>query len=199
MKANLEKLRVRLASMSPGELAGEGADRVVADLANAWDDLEGSEEGGMDANKFNRSIEKLEWEPPVLSFQIERHGGYMQGSTRAELQRWNVDLEQGAAGIVSIGRRQLQPMDARLDVKRLASEIAVLIVDGQESPRLKWASKDRVYIETSMVIPATKQQTTSSRRKRFVTELERLLDPQGWRRAHAGSHTLFERQRKASG
>jgi hypothetical protein len=58
--------------------------------------------------------------------------------------------------IVSIGRRQLQPMDARLDVKRPASETAVLIVDGRESPRLKWASKDRVYIETSMVISSDK-------------------------------------------
>ena len=28
-----------------------------------------------------------------------------------------------------------------------------------------------------MVIPATNQQTTSSRRKRFVTELKQLLDP----------------------
>jgi hypothetical protein len=85
-------------------------------------------------------------------------------------------------------------MDARLDVKRLAFETASMIVDGRQSPRLQWVSNDRVYIQTSIVIPATYKQTTTARRKRFVTELKRLLDPQGWSRVDAGSYALFQKR-----
>ena len=177
---NLERLRSRLTSMLPGKLAGEEAYRVTVDLAKAWDDLSGSEEGGIDGHKFNRKIEELKWDPPGLGFQIERHGSYVQGSTRADLQRWNVDVDKGTARLVSIGRRQLQPMDARLDVKRLAVETAWMIVDGRHSPHLEWVSKDSVRIQTSIVIPTTNKQTTIARRKRFVTELKRLLDSHGW-------------------
>ena len=191
---NLEKLRSRLTSMLPGELAGEEAYRVTVDLAEAWDDLSGSEEGGMDGHKFNRGIAELKWDPPDLGFQIERHGSNVQGSTRADLQRWNVDVDKGTARLVSIGWRQLQPMDARLDVKRLAFETASMIVDGRQSPHLEWVSKDSVRVQTSIVIPTTNKQTTNARRKRFVTELKRLLDPQGWCRVAAGSYTLFQKR-----
>ena len=42
------------------------------------------------ASKLGR-MEKVEWQPPYLTFSIERHGATVKGSTRAELQNWQVD------------------------------------------------------------------------------------------------------------
>ncbi len=46
----------------------------------------------MHAGKLGR-MEDVRWEPPVLSFRIERHGAMGVGSTRAELQNWRVDFD----------------------------------------------------------------------------------------------------------
>lgn len=74
---------------------------------------------------FNRKgplTEDLQWNPPVLNFRIERHGARARGSTRAELQTWEIDVIQATAKIVATGHRQLEPMDARLDVNPRASK-----------------------------------------------------------------------------
>ena len=147
----------------------------------------------MQWSKLIGRTENLRWDPPILKFPIERHGGRMLGSTRAELQTWDIDVIHGTARIVATGHRQLEQMEARLDVKPLASETAAMIVDGRESPWLKWASPTRVRIIIAEVIPATNKQITAGRRKRFVAALDPLLGPQGWRRTKAGSHLVFER------
>jgi hypothetical protein len=33
------------------------------------------------------------WNPPILEFTIERHGGTALGSTRASLQRWEINMD----------------------------------------------------------------------------------------------------------
>ena len=73
----------------------------------------------------------------------------MLGSTRAELQTWEIDVIHGTARIAATGHRQLEQMDARLDVKPLAGETAAMIVDGRESPWLKWASPNSVSVLSS--------------------------------------------------
>jgi hypothetical protein len=54
-------------------------------LAAAWDDLSIARGSGMEPDKLYDRMEKVHWEPPLLLFVIERHGGTVQGSTRAEL------------------------------------------------------------------------------------------------------------------
>lgn len=200
----LEKLRTGLASMPPGKLADEDALRIAHDLAQCWNDLIGSNDGGMAAYKLfdgrgNLRAEDTRWDPPVLKFQIERHGGLVLGSTRGEIQRWEINVSEGAARIVSTGRRQLVAMDARMDVKPLARDAAAMIIAGREAPQLKWASPNRVRIVTSKVIPKTNSQTTAGRRQRYLNELEQLLSAQGWRRIKAGSHCIFERMASVTG
>ena len=172
----LENLRAGLASMSSGKLSGQDAHRIAGDLAQCWDELAGSNDGGMAGSKFfdrkGPRTEDLQWNPPVLHFQIERHGARVLGSTRGELQTWEIDVIQATATIVATTHRQLEPMDARLDVNPLASKTAEMIVDGCKSPWLKWPSPTRVRIVIGEIIPATYKRTTAGRRDRFRVALE---------------------------
>ena len=82
-------------------------------------------------------MEEVTWAPPKLSFAIERHGGTVMGSIRAELQRWTVDMLRSTATHGTIGHRQLEPMQARLVVRPLVEEDARLIVGRQDDERVK--------------------------------------------------------------
>jgi hypothetical protein len=193
MRDEIELLRARLVSVPPGQLIGKAATDVEALLAQSWDDIDGSDDGGMRGYKLVGRTEDLHWIPPVLSFRIERHGGFVLGSTRAELQTWAVDLTRNAAEIVGTGRRQLVAMDARLNVTPLAAETAAMILQGCDATRLKWPNPSRVRVLVSEIIPTTNKQTTEGRRQRFAAALEQHLAPNGWRRVRAGTHLVFER------
>ena len=71
-----------------------------------------------------------------LRSELERHGGTVLGSTRAEVQHWEVDPRAATARVVRSTHRQLHPMAARLDVRQLAAEVAALILSGANDDRL---------------------------------------------------------------
>jgi hypothetical protein len=73
-------------------------------------------------------------------------------------------------------------MQPRLNVKPIVEEIAGLIVDRQQDSRLKWNSDGSVRVLIGKILPSdsAENQTLQGRRKRFRTELERLLANQGW-------------------
>ena len=58
--------------------------RVFDALVDAWPNLPGSDDQSTFAEKLWRT-EKLEWRPPMITFRLERHGGTVNGSTRADL------------------------------------------------------------------------------------------------------------------
>jgi hypothetical protein len=147
----------------------------------------------MQAAKLIRRMENVEWVPPILKFRIERHGATVNGSTRADVQEWHVDVDRGTARLAGEKRRQLGTMDRRLDVKPIAAEIAALITAGREDPRLKWRGPNSVRIIIGEVIPTTFKQTTAGRRARFSTELARVLAPSGWHPRRTGSPMIYER------
>ncbi len=136
----------------------------------------------MQAHKIRGRTEDLAWNPPQLTFKIERHGGTVNGSTRAEMQHWCVDVAAHTAEIVSTGRRQLRAMAKRVNVKGPAAEIAEAILKGQESASLKRYPDGRVKVLISALIPHGDdfKQTVAGRRKRFRAALEALIQPQGW-------------------
>jgi hypothetical protein len=179
--------------VSPGALTGDAANDVERLLGTAWGRLEGSHDGGMKGEKLVGRAESLHWSPPFLTFVIERHGAFVKGSTRAELQKWEIDVSRNTARIVAQSRRQLVAMDARLDVKPLTAEIAAMILRAGEAPALKWVNHSRVRVLTGVVIPKTIKQTTLSRRGRFVAELSQILRPEGWKRVAAGGQIVFEK------
>ena len=152
-------------------------------LAASWHSLAGSDAGGMEAHKLHGRIEHAHWEPPILSFRIERHGSIVCGSTRAEIQSWEVNTLAWTAEMGLSGHRQLKPMSPRLDVKPLAAEVRDLIINHQEDARLKWVGEQRVRLQVGKIIPAEGfKQTLAGRRKRFRATFDELLSAAGWRR-----------------
>jgi hypothetical protein len=115
-----------------------------------------------------------------LNFDIERHGGTVLGSKRAEFQSWSIDVDLGTGSVVELRQRQLRPNDPRLDVESQAREVANRIATEQEDCRLAWDGKTRVKVDIAGVIPGTNRPTTESRRRRFRRELENLILPLGW-------------------
>jgi hypothetical protein len=107
------------AALSPGPVVNVSA--VERLLAACWDDLLG-DDGGMAGHKLVNRMEAVAWNPPVLTFCIERHGGMALGSTRAEMQHWQVDLERRTVTVVKTGHQQLRPMQPRLNVEAVVEE-----------------------------------------------------------------------------
>jgi hypothetical protein len=183
---SISKLRDYLSMLSPGPVSGDHKQEVDSLLECSWNSLSGSSDKSMEDFKLTRGLgtENMAWNPPLLSFEIERHGAIVRGgSTRAELQPWFVDAEQGTAHCGEGTKyRQLVPAAPRLDVKKLAHEVAAFITDGKRDTRLTWRDENNVQVNTSEVIPKGFKQTYEKRSKRFWTELEDILRPSGWAR-----------------
>ena len=86
---------------------------------------------------------------PCLSFPIERHGQTVNGSTRATVYHWLVDLQALTASPVGEKRRQLCATDKRLDVKPIAKSLAEAIVSGRPDDRLKVMKDGSIKINPS--------------------------------------------------
>jgi hypothetical protein len=127
---------------------------------------------------------------PILTFLIERHGGTVLGSTRAELQRWSVDLDRERATDGRIGHRQLSPMERRVDLGPIADEVAHKITNGEADDRLSWLGDGRVRVEVGKIFPAQSgyKQTVQGRRQRLREALIERLATKGW--AHLGRNTF---------
>lgn len=182
----MEQLLEFLRTAPPGDLpADSGLDRILTDC---WEIFDGSDLGGMEPYKLCGRMEQVRWTPPLLSFAIERHGGTVCGSTRAELQFWELDIERRTARIAKTRYRQLAPMAQRLSMRPLAEEIAALIASRQDDPRLRWLDESSVRVLASKVVPVDSgyKRTVESRRKRFVEFLAELLRPLGWERTYGG-------------
>lgn len=185
-------LKAFLMSQPPGsELDREQIEFL---LAETWPSLLGSRNGGMQAHKIRGRTEDLSWNPPMLSFEIERHGGTVNGSTRAEMQRWCVDVAAHTAEIVSTRKRQLHAMAKRVNAKAPAALIAEAILNDHEHEMLKRYPDGRVKVLISALFPHGDdfKQTVAGRRKRFRAALEVLIKEQGW--AEAGTNTYQRRQ-----
>lgn len=138
--------------------------------------------------------EDLYWEPPILTFNIERHGGTTMGSTRAEIQTWSVNLETLSAEYSITGRRQVEPIDKRLDTKKLAQEVTSQILRHDNVEHLRWLSDKRVRVLVGKLTPLTYQQTTLQRRRRFARELSSLLQQKRWRLVSGTSPHTYEEE-----
>lgn len=164
-------------------------------MAAAWPHLQGSEDGGMEAYKLLGRLEDVRWKPPLLTFAIERHGPTALGSTRAIVQHWQVDLDKQEAVLVDERRRQVYPMAPRVDVRKLAQDLAQAVVEGRkDDPRLHWKGANRVRIVATEVLPDAFQETQASRRRRLWKALEEILGPHGWRRDTSVGGGVFVRQ-----
>jgi hypothetical protein len=78
----LSRLKALLIKARPGPVENTEVEGL---LIECWGLLGGSSQEGTTADKLSGRIENLRWQPPYLLFQIERHGGTVMGSSRAEI------------------------------------------------------------------------------------------------------------------
>ncbi len=181
MKELLEKLE----SLPKGPIKGKSKFKIEPLIIQNWDEFSGSSDGGMNADKLIGRIENLNWDPPILSFIIERHGSIVVGgSTRAEKQKWELNTENRTALFSITGYRQTKPKQKKLDVKLIAEDTAKLIVNKEKHERLRWSEDGSVYIQIGKIIPedSSFKQTVVNRRKRFRKELDEILEKKGWQK-----------------
>jgi hypothetical protein len=128
-------------------------------------------------------MEKPSWDSPHLTFEIERHGSLVNGGSRAEVQRWALDLDTMTAHCAKVGHRQIRPMQPKLDVRPFANEIVELILARREDGRLKWKDDRIVQVLIGKIIPKSSgyRRTVEDRRESFRTALGKLLERHGWR------------------
>lgn len=176
----IESICLHCAALLPGPVADiPTLERL---LAAVWDELSG-DDGGMEAYKLLNRMEKPIWNPPVLNFRIERHGGTVLGSSRAEFQEWTVDLEEMTTTVKVVGRRQVRKPQSGLDVKAIAADLCSAILTGNQDDRLKWEGTSKVRVLMGKVLPerSAVKETLAARRKRLRDELTRLLEQEGWK------------------
>jgi hypothetical protein len=187
--AGFNNLRQYLRSLQPGEINDSYLEVLVA---ACWGRFAGGELEGITGDKLPGRMERVRWEPPLLSFVIERHGGTVRGSSRAELQEWMVDMNTRTATPFEAGHRQLQPMAPKVDVERLAAEVLQLMIDHAVNDRLRWYPDGAVRVEIGKILPASNvnKQTLQGRRRRFRQALEELVHQAGGQTVRANVYRL---------
>lgn len=184
---------IELLSNCPSGRVPDGIHKnVISVLQPIWNQLTFGDRHNTFANKLDR-MENLAWNAPILSFQLERHGATVNGSSRAALHFWEIDLSTGRAKIVRESHRQLTPMSKRLDCTKLATEIHQKICDKTADDALVWEEDTKVTVRISTLIPETSQQTTTARRKRFRDSFIPLMEQSGWQLL-AGNKLRFARK-----
>jgi len=188
----LADLRQALEGVPSGALSKELVKTIEQLLSVVWDKLDGGRDTGMAAHKLRNRCQAMAWEPPVLSFEIERHGGTVLGSGNAEVQSWDVDLSEATAKVNPSGKRVLH-RNKTIDVGDLAKVVSELVVSGSKHEWLQWISPSAVSILISKIVPQTNKQTTASRRKRFIKSLTTILSQKGWTKKPNSSKHVFLR------
>lgn len=153
-------------------------------LLDCWDEFEGNDQEGMVAYKLRDRMENVSWNPPLLTFSIERHGGTVMGSSRAEIHNWELNTKNKTANCSKGGYRQVEARNQNVNVKAMAEEIFELIINRSCDERLNWGNDESVRVNIGKVIPGEQvpNQTTEGRRKRFRSKLDQLLLSAGWRK-----------------
>ncbi len=173
----ISALHTFLNGLPIGEIKGSDENRRTVSklLQDCWEMLNGSDDEKTFSTKIHRA-ESICWNPPIVSFELERHGATVGGSSRADLHHWSVDVEKGTAN-VKIGKyRQLSPKSPSMKTQPIAKEVANNIVNLLDDSTLEWDSdKSYVVIKISEIIPDNgATQTTIGRRKRFNKAMSSL-------------------------
>lgn len=177
-----KQFKTILVGINTGLLNDIDTSRVQGFLAEHWDQLDKYVEGGMRGVKVVGRTEQMEWQPPVLSFKIERHPGKALGSSRDKLQHWRLDTANCVATFNGDSYRQKRPKNRMPDVESIAREMTPLILERREDDRLHWTHKGKVEILSDRILEGqyVPKETLEGWRKRLRKAVLRLIEPQGW-------------------
>lgn len=169
----------------PGNISEDECSELIAVLSKHWDDLPGGSETNMSADKLHR-IENVSWHPPELQFDIERHGGWQYGSSRAVVHRWTLNIEKREMRCSSSKIRQKISRAAPLDCAPIVESVLNAVRSGRFSNQLyeavRWIEEDEIRIVVSQLIPDTHvpKKTLEGQRRRFRGLLNVELKKIGW-------------------
>lgn len=156
-------------------MTGEIASRLSKLLASNWDSLEGSSKTAMAAHKIDGRVRGFKWKWPILTFEIDRHGGTVNGSTRADRQKWTIDIEKRTARSATIGYRQLTPRASSLTEPAVHQFVDVICQRLTTPPgwRLTWVSNDEIRVVVRSMLPDQSgfHKTIQERAKRLSERL----------------------------
>jgi hypothetical protein len=190
MSDKVQPLYDWLKTQPPGPVVESDDSELSFLLADAWQEFSGGDASGTDRSKVMGRVDKPVWRDPILTFDNERHGAFCQGSSRATINRWAVDIANRRATLVGQGHRQMTPRSPRFDERPVAKAIAEAILAGTEDNRVQWR-KDRqsVRILTSEAVWTGMQackKTRADRSRRLLREIASLLDGHDWLPARGG-------------
>jgi hypothetical protein len=202
----LTELRVTMYNLPAAPIPLEMRDRVLELVLECWFEFDSSRTGKMEPWKTRRDggPENLTWLPPLLSFEIDRHGGTVMGSTRAERQRWTLNLDTHSAVSKTCGHRQLRPNSPRLDVGPKVRAVCAAVQRGPASASdlmaqgiVEWRSDDELRVKHSKLIPDDgPRQTIIGRRKKFRAKLRNEMTAIGWDEVPGRLWITFQRRVK---
>lgn len=179
----LAALRAAVADLPAGKAPAAVVEPL---LAKAWEyvDVHDHDFGGMEGYKLIGRTEGLTWNPPILAFDIERHGATVLGSTRADVQSWRVNIETRTAEMVGAKNRVVGKLAARLDVGALADDLFADLRAGQARPWLASKPDGTIRIVVGC-LPGLEEgsavnQTLTGRRRRFKAEIAKRVDAAGF-------------------
>jgi hypothetical protein len=181
MTTALHKLASTLTASPVGPISDEGTVRSL--LYDAWDDLLISNHGGFNKDKHIYRAVNLTWNPPYLTFDVERHGGFVQGSSRADIQSWSVDIQANSATNTSSRSKQMRPASPRMDMAPIVARVGVLVSEHSDDPWITWLDeeKSRCKVNITQIIPDHgPSETVRERRRRLNRDLEKVLGAAGW-------------------
>ena len=190
MESKINELIEKLNKLGHGPVPDSNKTEVLNLLSGYWQYLKGSDNQKTLPYKLSRA-ENLSWDGSILSFVLERHGSTVNGSSRAELHHWDVNLVNNCANISKTGIRQIYPIAPRMDIKQKANEVAEQILSREQHENIEWRTANHVVLNISRIIPETNMKTTTDRRKRFRAELEKIMSNQGCDRKDFGSKMGF--------
>lgn len=192
----MERLQQFLQKIPAGTIFAERQPDLWGVLYNTWDEIEGSAEGKMTKDKIYRA-KTMEWSPPILSFVVDRHGAFVQGSSKEELVGWDIDVSTGKAVSYAKGYRQLRPQQKILDVKVLVTDIVTALSSGLDHAAFTRKSDAEIEVHVGVIIPDVwPKQTVAGRRKRFRTELVKMMAIHGWIPKQKSRAYIFIRSQK---
>jgi hypothetical protein len=195
-----------LQNLPSGPIPAEKRGMVLKLIADSWEEFTGSADTKMGSWKVvrDKGPVDLTWSPPVLSFTIERHGSLVRGSSRAEKQCWQLDLEKRTAHEAKVGFRQIHRPASPFSTEQMAviaNQVCRTVQEGPNSSSeykingiVIWKGSDEVDVKHGVLIPAAAyQQTTSGRRKRFRAVLEQKMKAIGWKLDKVGRTLMFNK------
>lgn len=200
---SIDELKTLLHSFPVGPI--EDTEEIESRLTQCWESFSGSDDTKMHAGKLarNGSLENASWNPPILSFDVERHGAMVGGgSSRAELQHWMLNIETRTATIAQHNKRfrQIGGRSSSFtteDAITLAEKLVTLVATGADDARIKWRDgKNQVEFLMRNIPPCDSgfKETLSKRRKRLRAALKDAMDQIGWILKEGSTSNMYVRK-----